>query len=401
VVIRPSGGSAAAAPALAATMRAAILRDVRRIEVDDVPVPLIAPHEVLVAVEAVGLCGTDLHIFSGHANYHRDARGLVIPLAREPQILGHEIAGMIADIGSEVEDLRPGDRVVVDQGRTCVGERRTPLCEYCMTGDSHQCEWYAEHGITGLPGGLAEYVAVPAVNALAVTGDLSPVEAALTEPLGCVVHSTETLIRATARYRFGGERPIRSVLITGAGPAGLLFVQYLRRVLEFEGMLLVIEPDARKRALAERFGAETIDPEAVDPIDAVQDRTLGRRVELLIEASGSAAVFAAIPSLLRKQGTLLLYGHGHSGMDLSTMSGVQFMEPTLLTPVGASGGFRPDGRPVTYARALDLLESGRVEVGPMITHRYASLDGVPDAFAGDHRKPGYIKGVVTLNPEKS
>jgi L-iditol 2-dehydrogenase len=122
---------------------------------------------------------------------------------------------------------------------------------------------------------------------------------------------------------------------------------------------------------------------------------------LLIEASGSAAVFAAIPSLLRKQGTLLLYGHGHSGMDLSTMSGVQFMEPTLLTPVGASGGFRPDLRPVTYARALDLLESGRVEVGPMITHRYGSLDGVPDAFAGDHRKPGYIKGVVTLNPDKN
>ena len=78
------------------------------------------------------------------------------------------------------------------------------------------------------------------------------------------------------------------------------------------------------------------------------------------------------------------------------MSGVQFLEPTLLSPVGASGGFRPDGRPRTYARALDLLERGTIEVGPMITHRYRSLEQVPAAFAGDHRDPDYVKGVVLL-----
>ena len=385
---------AGALPAI--RMRAAVLADVGRLDVREVPVPVPGAHEVLVAVEAVGLCGTDLHIVAGHANYHRDARGRLVPLAESPQILGHEITGRIAAVGRAVRDLRPGDRVVVDQGRTCVGERREPVCEYCATGDSHQCEHYAEHGITGLPGGFAEYLAVPAVNAIRIEGDLPPEQAAMTEPLGCIVHSTAHLRKARARYELDGDRPVRSALVLGAGPAGLLFVQYLRRVQQYDGLLLVVEPNALKRSLAERFGAETIDPTGTDPVEAVQDRTSGRRCELVIEASGSAAGFVAIPGLLRKQGTLLLYGHGHTGVELSAMSSVQFLEPTLLSPVGASGGFEPDGRPTTYVRALQLLESGTIEVGPMITHRYRSLEEVPAAFSGQHRQPGYVKGVVTL-----
>lgn len=379
------------------SMAAAVLEGVGRMTVREMPLPEPAPHEVRVQVQAVGLCGTDAHIFAGHANYHRDSHGRQVPLAEVPQILGHEIAGVIAAVGSAVEDLRPGDPVVVDQGRTCVGDQREPLCEYCQTGDSHQCEFYAEHGITGPPGGLAEYVVVPAVNVVKRLGTLPADQAALTEPLGCIVHSLEVLLETRARYELGGENPVRAIVVMGAGPAGLLFIQYLRRVVRFEGTLLAIEPSRRKRELAARFGAETIDPAAQDPVQAVQDRTAGRRSEMVIEASGSAAAFASIPALIRKQGTLLLYGHGHSGMDLSTMSGVQYLEPTLLTPVGASGGFDAAGRPLTYIRALDLLERGTIEVEPLISHRYPSLDRVPDAFLSDYHDPDYIKGVVTLN----
>jgi L-iditol 2-dehydrogenase len=145
-------------------MKAAVLVDVNRIEVRDVPAADVAPHEVRVRVAAVGLCGTDLHIAAGHGNYHRDANGRVIPLDEAPQILGHEIAGVVTEVGRDVRDVREGARVIVDQGRTCVGERRDPRCEYCATGDSHQCEHYREHGITGLPGGLAEELVVPAPN---------------------------------------------------------------------------------------------------------------------------------------------------------------------------------------------------------------------------------------------
>jgi len=382
-------------------MRAAVLVDVGRIEVRDVPRPSPGPREILVRVQAVGLCGTDLHIFAGHANYNRDERGRPISLAREPQILGHEIAAVVEETGATVRDLRPGDRVVIDQGRSCVSEGRSPACEYCASGDSHQCERYGEHGITGLPGGLAEYVAIPAVNAVRIDSARDPAVAAVTEPLGCVVHASDVLLRTPARYgiqrgRGGNGRQIGHVLICGAGPAGLLWVQYLRSVLGYDGLLLVSEPSAAKRALAERFGAETIDPTVADLVDVVLARTCGRRVELLVEATGSGQMFASIAPLVRKQATVLLYGHGHAGVDLSVLNQLQFREPVLLSPVGASGGHEPDGRPSTYVRALRLIERGSVDVAPMITHRYRSLDAVPGAFTGDHAAPDYIKGVVTL-----
>ena len=190
--------SATATPART-TMRAAVLVDVARIEVRDVPVQRPAPHEVLVRVEAVGLCGTDLHIVEGHANYNTDAQGHVLPLTVAPQILGHEIAGVIEEVGRAVSDVSLGDRVIVDQGRTCVSERLATHCEYCRTGDSHQCEHYAEHGITGLPGGFAEAVTVPAANTVRVSTGLPAEQAALAEPLGCIVHSSEMISRAAAR----------------------------------------------------------------------------------------------------------------------------------------------------------------------------------------------------------
>jgi threonine dehydrogenase-like Zn-dependent dehydrogenase len=388
-----------ATPTARGTMRAAVLVDVGRIELRDVPIQAPESHEVVVRVQAVGLCGTDLHIVAGHANYNTDDHGRVRPLTEQPQILGHEIAGVIEEIGSGVHDVALGDRVIVDQGRTCVSERRAVPCEYCLSGDSHQCERYAEHGITGLPGGFAELVTVPAANTVRITTDLPPVQAALAEPLGCIVHSSEMIARAAARYRLGrqGEpHAVRSIVVCGGGPAGLLFVQYLRNVLEYDGVLLVSEPNAAKRALAERFGADTIDPSSVDVVEAVADSTDGRRAELLIEATGSGVLFATIPTLVRKQATVLLYGHGHSGVDLGVMNHLQFLEPTLVSPAGASGGHSEDGRPITYRRALDMIENGSIDVASLVTHRYPSLESVPEAFAGDHRRPDYVKGVVVV-----
>ena len=384
-------------PVLPVTTRAAVLVDVGRIELRDLPLPPPAAHEVTIRVQAVGLCGTDLHIVAGHANYASDDRGRPLPLREHPQVLGHEIAGLVEEIGSGVRDVAVGDRVVVDQGRTCVSDFLEPACEYCETGDSHQCERYREHGITGLPGGFSELLTVPARNCVALEGDLAPELAAMAEPLGCIVHSTARLRAATARYTLNAadaSRRVRTILVCGAGPAGLLFVQYLRRVARFDGTLLVSEPNAVKRALAERFGAETLDPSAGDVVQQVHARTRGRRVELLIEASGSAAIFRQMPGVLRKQGTLLLYGHGHAGEDLSVMNAVQFLEPAIVAPAGASGGHDARGRPTTYVQALRHLERGEIDVAPLITHRYHTLDAIPGAFAGDHLRDDYVKGMV-------
>src|SRR5208282_6646117 len=124
-----------------------------------------------------------------------------------------------------------------------------------------------------------------------------------------------------------------------------------------------------KANLAKQFGAdEVLDPRRGDLGGAIRERTKGRGIEYLIEASGHGSVFASIPTLIRKQATVLLYGHGHAGVELSVLNNVMFKEPSLITPVGASGGFDSDGRPATYERALRLLESGTVKVAPFITH---------------------------------
>jgi L-iditol 2-dehydrogenase len=376
-------------------MRALTLCDATRLEVRDVPRPQPQPHEVLVRVSAVGLCGTDFHIYQGRANYNADAAGRLIPLSEQPQILGHEVCGTVVEVGSHVNDVQVGDRVVLDQGRNC-RSRGEPLCEYCATGHTHQCARYAEHGITGLPGGLAEFIAIPAVNTVRIESDLSLEEAALVEPLGCVIHACETVGRTPARYTFGRYNPIRSVLICGAGPAGLLFTEYLRNVIGYDGLLIVTEPNARRRRLAEEYGATTLDPTAVNLVAAVQELTEGERVQYVIEAAGVAELFTELPGLMRKQATLLLYGHGHHGLDLGVLNYVQFMEPTLIATVGASGAIDPDGRPRTYRRSLDLISRGRINVSRFITHRYLTLEDTPRAFAQDHSGPDYIKGVVTL-----
>ena len=372
-------------------MKASVLCDVHRLEVRDIPRPVISPYEVLIRVAAVGLCGTDVHIFAGHANYNTNEYGQAIPLVLQPQILGHEITGVIEEVGSAVTDLREGDRVVVDQGLNCVSRRREILCDYCRTGNSHQCEFYREHGITGLPGGLAEFIAVPAVNTVKITAPLEAEIAALVEPLGCIIHSSEMVAKTRA------ERRVRSVLICGAGPAGLLFTQYLRNVLGYDGYLLVSDPNARKRQLAKQLGADVvIDPVGADLVEVVHEHTGGKGVEYLIEASGSGEVFRSMPGLICKQATVLLYGHGHAGTDLSVLSSILFKEPVLVSSVGASGGFEKDGRPSVYTRALNLIEQNRIDIAPLITHRYSSFGDVEKALSSDIHGADYVKGVVVL-----
>ena len=382
----------------AVTMRALALIAPGKMEVREIARPSAEPREVLLKVGGVGLCGTDFHIFEGHANYHTDAYGRPIPLSEQAQILGHEFCGTVVEVGSAVSDLKVGDRVVVDQGLSCVSRAVEQLCEYCLTGNSHQCAEYREHGITGLQGALADYVAVPGVNAVKVESDLPLEQCALVEPLGCVIHSSAMLLQSKARYTFEGDRPIRNVLVCGAGPAGLLFTQYLRNVLGFDGQLIVSEPSSQRRELVSGYGASTaLDPTQTDLVSAVQDLTHGERIHLLIESAGVAQLFAQMPGLLRKQATVLLYGHGHHGVDLGVLNNVQFLEPTLVSPIGASGGFEADGRPGTYRQALHLLSSGQINVSKFITHCYRTLEDVPRGFGQDRRSADFIKGVALLD----
>lgn len=378
-------------------MKAALLEDVEKLVVENIPDPEVPPREVLIDVRAVGVCGTDLHIYQGHGNWAFDAQGRAIPLTEKPQILGHEFSGEVLEVGREVKDLRPGDRVLCDQGRNCVSQGRSPKCEYCLSGDSHQCRYYGEHGITGLQGAMAEYIAMPAVNCLRIPESMPLELAALVEPLGCILHSSDWVERAYARYTFAGPERIGNILICGAGPAGLLFLQYLRTVKQFDGLILVADLRERNLGLVEEFGGTPVNVTRQHLIDAIMEHTKGERVHYLIEACGSAHVFRQVPGVLRKQGTILIYGGGHRGLDFSILDPVLFLEPTLVASVGASGGFDPDGRPTTYRRALELVSSGKIRVSPFVTHRYNGLEKIHNAFEQDFLRGDYIKGVLNLS----
>lgn len=362
------------------------------------PTPVPDAGEVLLRVDAVGLCGSDHHIWSGEANYCRDERGEPLALEARPQLLGHEIAATVARAGAGAA-LAEGTPVIVDQGINCAsrGRAREGWCLYCAGGDSHQCADYAEHGITGLPGGLAEFLCVPAVNCVPRRRGLAASHATLAEPLACVLHACAATMRARSRFALGAPDPaarVRSVLLVGAGAAGLLFVQVLRRVLGFDGLLIVSEPEAGKRALAERLGATGVDPRVEDPVDAVRRLTGGAGVEWLIEASGASTAFEQMHAQIRNQATVLLYGFGHAGGSLAALNPVHWKEPCLVLPTGASGVLDADGRPAIYARALRLLEEGAVRADALITETLQGLEAVPAAFAAWGRDPRSIKGVV-------
>ncbi len=383
-------------------MRASVLEAPRSMVIRDVPLPHLGLTDAMIQVDAVGLCGSDYHIYTGEANYNVDERGFPISLEKHPQILGHEVTGTIVEIGDQVLDLAPGDRVVIDQGLSCVSEGKEHLCEYCATGFSHQCEWYREFGITGLPGGLAEFISVPAVNLLKITSDRPAIETVMTEPLACVLHALETVMAAPSRYRFDARDPanrVRCALICGAGPAGLLFIQALRQLYGYQGTLVVSEPDPEKRELARQFGAETIDPTTTDLVDEILTLTDGRRVEFFLDAAGVGIIFEQIPSLIRNQATVLMYAHGHGGIGMEAMNAVQFRVPTLLCPCGASGGFDDDGRPSIYRKSLHLIENGTIDVGSLVTHVESGLDSVPTSFNESYGSPGYIKSVTLVRGE--
>lgn len=376
-------------------MNALVLEDVGRFQVRELPTPVPKRNEVLLRVGTVGICGTDLHIFHGLANYTKDVIGQPIPLKVKPQILGHEFCGRVEAVGPDVVRCKRGEFVVVDQVLNCISQERSPICEYCETGDSHQCDFGQELGITGLPGAFADYIAVPEANVVVLPPAMSPVTAAVIEPLGCVLHASRRMENARNRYEFEGARRIRNVLILGAGPSGLLFLQYLRNVKKFDGEIWVADMQERKLALSKELGATPLDVRKVDIAAEIERRTQGERIHYLIEATGSGSVFDWIPSLLRRQGTILLYGAGHSNRDISCLTPFQVMELNVVTTAGASGGFDKIKGPEIYRVSMEYIQGGKIDAESLLSHRYTELDQLQRAFSEDFRRDDFIKGILT------
>jgi len=378
-------------------MKALVLEDVARFEVRDVPAPVVAARDVLIRIGSVGICGTDLHIFHGLANYHRDQNGRQVPLKESPQILGHELCGTVEAVGKEVTKCTAGDKVIADQVLNCHSRARVPLCEYCETGDSHQCAYLQELGITGPPGAFADLVSIPETNVVVTPPDVSVTKGAVIEPFACVLHASDRMERSNGRYQFEGRHRIRNILITGAGPSGLLFIQYLRHIKRFDGQIFVADMRASRLAQAEKLGGTPLDLRAVDVLSEIKQRTNGEMIHYLIEASGAGPVFDLIHSVFRHQATFLFYGSGHAGRDVGCIVPFQFMEINIVTSCGASGGFDADGTPVVYRRSMEYLREGLIDAESLVTHRYPELSDLQKAFSVDATSEDFIKGAWVRN----
>jgi threonine dehydrogenase-like Zn-dependent dehydrogenase len=370
-----------------------VLEDVEKFTLRSLPVPVPGDREVLIRVGAVGICGTDLHIFHGLANYCRDSRGLPIPLSLKPQVLGHEFCGWVTAVGSSVRRCKVGDLVTVDQFLSCASLGRPVRCEYCESGDTHQCEFGQELGITGPPGAFSQFVTVPETNVLVLPSGFEVAKGAMIEPLGCVIHACDRLQKSGTRYSFDGPQRIRRLLILGLGPSGLLFIQYLRNVIGFDGDLFAADLQENKLELAAHFGASPINVAKQDLVSEIQAKTRGEKLHCLIEATGSGSAFDVMPALLRRQATVLFYGAGHSGRDIGCLTPFQAFEIALVTSGGASGAIDPEGGPSTYRAAMHAIHSGKIDVNRLISHRYQELEGLQQAFAEDFHRPEYIKGL--------
>jgi threonine dehydrogenase-like Zn-dependent dehydrogenase len=319
-------------------MRAACFVKSGVLELRDVPEPRIErPNDVIVSVEVAGLCGTDLHIVSV-PQLHPAKPGIV---------LGHEFVGRVAEVGSAVSELRPGDRVIAGPNVFC-GQ-----CEPCRRGQRNMCTAGVTCGITR-DGGFAPLVSVPVHSLYPVPRGVSPEIAVFAEPLSCVMNGID---------RIRGHRFERTVVL-GAGPIGLYFLRVFRQKGALE--LVAVEPIASRRDAALRSGASVaLDPSSASVVETVVERTHGG-ADLVVDTTGSLLTDAL--AMTRRGGAVLVFGMDQTcKAPVPTFDLVRF-EKTIL------GCFVNNDHIPT---ALDLIP--RLAIEELLTHRFP-LEGVADAI---------------------
>ena len=306
-------------------MRAAVYEGEGRLVVRDVPDPTPGPDEVLIEVEACGVCGSDVQIINvppGHPS-------------TPPVIIGHEFVGRIRSAGSSARDVVIGSRVVVDPDPKC------GRCDPCRAGRPANCVNIVALGVHR-DGALARYVTTPANSVYPISEDVPSALAALVEPLACVVNGTN---RAAIR-------PGESAVVFGAGAIGCLFIAVLRA--SGAGRIVAIEPSTKRAPVARAVGADDV----LTPEDWA-----ARRTELL--PSGADVVVDAVGSVLPQAIEAAAMGarvvmFGMNGNARPAVHQVEIVEKGLAILGSYISNF-------TFPAAIRLVESGRLNLAPMIT----------------------------------
>ncbi len=315
-------------------MLAAIWLGPSQMEMREVEVPRPSAAEVLVKVVACGVCHTDVHWYVGAASHTSRQRP-------QPRILGHEVAGIVQEVGGKVEGLEAGDRVALAGG------------------------W----------GGYAQYVTASAKNVWKMPAGIGFDEAALLDGLACCVHG----------IKIAKPRPGEKVAVLGPGPAGLCYLQLAR--LCGASWVALTGTKEKRLELGRRLGAdETINVRQEDTREKIKELTGGKGMDLVIEASGNPAAARDAMHLARDGGRVLIYGvYGKPGeIDLDA---IMFKQLVVLGSVYGHD---------CYLEAMESLVEKKVNVLAYLTHRFP-LERTPEAFRLAASKPeDFIKAVIEV-----
>lgn len=338
------------ASALPATMKAAVLHGTARLAVEDVPVPVIDDSSALMRVEACCICGSDVRILH-HGN----------PRVTPPTITGHEAAGVIVKVGSNVRNLKVGDRVSIGADVPC-GQ-----CDWCRNGLGNNCETNYAVGYQ-IPGAFAEYMKIPALMCAEgpvtkIADSLSFEEAALAEPLACAINGLELVKMSLGK----------TIVIIGLGPIGCMMID-LARVMGAQ-KVICIQRSALRMEIARSYQADLyVASEREDAIRAVMEATGGRGADAVITTCSSVEAHEQAVEMIAHRGYVNFFGGlGKDVRPMSLYSDQVHYRESFIT--GSHGSV-----PRQHKVAIQLLESGRVRVKPLITHRFP-LDGIHAAFA--------------------
>ncbi len=317
-----------------------MLYGVKDLRVQNVDVPEVGNGEILVRVKAATTCGTDLKIYQ---------RGYVSGVIKLPTVFGHEWAGDIVQVGEGVTWLKKGMRVRAGNSSPCL------RCYMCQSGEFNLCE-----DMMWLWGAYAEYIKVPQriimLNTQEIPAHVSYEEAAVTEPLACVLHGVEE-----TRVKLGD-----TVAIIGAGPIGLLHLLTVKKM----GASKVIISDMvdERLQLAQKLGAdETINTKQEGTVEQTRKLTSDHGADVVIEAIGTPATWEQALKMVRKGGTVLEFGGCPPGTEIKVSTEqLHYGETTIL------GAFHTT--PTHFKKALNLIASGTINVKPLITNRMKLTD---------------------------
>ncbi|MFJ8671986.1 NAD(P)-dependent alcohol dehydrogenase [Streptomyces sp. NPDC093589] len=338
-------------PQIPATMRAAVLHGPERLVIEERPVPAPGAHQVLVRIDAVGTCGSDVH-------YYRHGR-IGDFVVKEPMILGHEPSGTVVACGPGATRHQVGQRVSIEPGTPC------GTCTECRLGRYNLCPEMVFYATPPVDGVFCEYAAVHEEFAHAVPDSLSDEAAALLEPLSVGVWSCRKARVAP------GDR----VLITGAGPIGLVAAQTALAFGASEVLVTDIAP--HRLEVAREFGATAVD------VSRTSLAELGHAPNVLLECSGVPAVINEAIRTMARAGRVVLVGMGGDEVPLP-LAKVQNYE------LEVTGTFRYAN---TWPTAITLAASGRVRLDPLATHGYGLADAEQALTVGARDRTA-IKSVV-------